>query len=209
MGSENNFNGIVFTIIFIFFILKLVSNLCKNFLAPETHSVRSLHKYQNTVKNRLNVSENYFHSKISLWFLKHFFMSFQKNTMTSSDQIGNSITELTLVDIVWCLETIMMDLWLSIWCFFLSVLPFSDLSRVSEKMSCDQITKMVFTCRFVPYIKGTLHRVSSSTCGSVRDLAINIHFRPKFSHFELSSSFATSIIWGKSARFGKTSPYYI
>ena len=34
--------------------------------------------------------------------------------------------------------------------FFLSVLPFSDLSEVSERMSCDQKTKMVSTCGFVP-----------------------------------------------------------
>ena len=42
--------------------------------------------------------------------------------------------------------------------FFLSVLPFSDLSRVSERMGCDQKTKMVYTCVFVPYIKGRYKR---------------------------------------------------
>ena len=38
--------------------------------------------------------------------------------------------------------------------FFLSVLPFSDLSRVSERMGCNQKTKMVYTCGFVPNTKG-------------------------------------------------------
>ena len=60
--------------------------------------------------------------------------------------------------------------------------------------------------RICPIYQSTLHRVFSSTCGSVRDLAINIHFRPKFSHFELSSSFCNLNNMGKICKIWKNKP---
>ena len=46
----------------------------------------------------------------------------------------------------------------------------------------------------------------SSTCGSVKDLGINIHIRPKFSHFELSSSFCNLNNMGKICKIWKNKP---
>ena len=115
----------------------------------------------------------------------------------NSDQIGNSITELTLVDIVWCLETIMMDLWLSIWCsfFFLFFPSLISLELVKEWVTIRKLKW--FTLAYLSHI------LKADIKGNMK---IRVHFRPKLSHFDHCIHFAASIIWWKYARFGKKWP---